>query len=237
MKTRLIIIIGIVVALAIPITSISLTYNQEIKLIMGMKTDDTLSVDKLELSDPICFVTDRSSSDNIGSGVTLDTCITLEKFEEMGCTKPMLEHLLRYSNLLDEELHGSWYLDHIGLPDGMSIEDFDKCVDAIIEKRPILNLKSPDALESIKDHPLVDEFYAKYPNTREEIRSDHISYFVGSDDGYLVRMNLYFDDNYVLENIDFHCYYQKVHQLEIPQEDLVSKIEKYDCKEYTKSKK
>jgi len=151
MKTRLLIIIGIIAVIAISITSISFAYNQEIKLIMGMQTDDTSSVDKLELPDPICFVIDRSTSGESGSGVTMDTCITLEKFEEIGCTKPMLEHLLRYSNLLDEELDGLWSLNEVGLPDGMPSEDFDECVDAIVEKRPILNSKSQDGVKTCPD--------------------------------------------------------------------------------------
>lgn len=103
------------------------------------------------ISDPICFVIDRTTSGETGSAVTLGTCIPLETFEEMGCTKPMLEHLLRYSNLLDEELDGMWYLNHVGLPDGIPLEDFDKCVDNIVEKRPMLNLENQDESNSCPD--------------------------------------------------------------------------------------
>ncbi|KFM18400.1 peptidyl-arginine deiminase protein [Marine Group I thaumarchaeote SCGC AAA799-P11] len=155
MKTSHFIIIGII-AVAISIPSISLAYNQEINLIMGMQTDDAPSVDKLELSDPICFVVDKSTSGEKGSAVTMDTCISLEAFEKMGCTKPMLEHLYKYSNLLDEESDGTWYLKFIGLPDGISQEKFDKCVDALLEKRPILNsgqsFPEPEQYESISEN-------------------------------------------------------------------------------------
>lgn len=133
------IIIGLIIAIVISGISVSLAYNQEIKLATGMITSDEKPQPQGILSDPICFVTDRASSGNTGSGVTMDTCITLEKFEEIGCTKPMLEHLYKYSNILDFESDGAYYLDWIGLPDGMSQEKFDECWDAISEKRPILD--------------------------------------------------------------------------------------------------
>ncbi|MBS3925552.1 MAG: hypothetical protein KGZ34_02505 [Nitrosarchaeum sp.] len=91
-------------------------------------------------------------------------------------------------------------------------------------------------LTRYKDTPEVVAFYEKYLDAVEDVRYDHISYVAGSDDGFKVRMNVYFDKKYELDHIDFHCYYQKVHQLELPQEDLVSKIEKYGCKEYAESK-
>jgi len=150
MKTRLLIIIGITITVAISITYVSLAYNQEIKLTTGMMTGDE-KPQLLKLSDPICFVVDMSSTDNIGSGVTMDTCISLKQFEEMGCTKPMLEHLNKYSNLLDHESDGTWYLEFIGLPDGMSVEGFNKCVDVIKEVRPILNSKSQDESKTCPD--------------------------------------------------------------------------------------
>ncbi|AJM91916.1 hypothetical protein [Nitrosopumilus piranensis] len=87
-------------------------------------------------------------------------------------------------------------------------------------------------IELFKNTPEVKAFHMQYENARTSLRDDHISYFSGSEDGYLVRMNLFFDENNVMKNMDFHCYYQKVHQFELPQEDLVSKIEKYDCKEF-----
>ena len=93
----------------------------------------------VHIPDPICFVVDRSTSGETGSAVTMDTCFTLNQFEEMGCTKPMLEHILRYSNLLDYEVNGLVYLDWAGLPNVISQEKFDECFDAISEKRPILD--------------------------------------------------------------------------------------------------
>lgn len=64
------------------------------------------------------------------------------------------------------------------------------------------------------------------------MRDDYGLYFSGSEDDYLVRMNLYFDENYALGNMDFHCYYQKIHQFELAQEDIAITLSKYDCKTY-----
>jgi hypothetical protein len=85
-------------------------------------------------------------------------------------------------------------------------------------------------LEDIKNHPAVKAFYAKYEDANESVRKDHISYFAGSEDDLHVRMNLFFDENYELDHIDFHCYFQREHQFEFPQEDITSKLEKYECK-------
>lgn len=85
------------------------------------------------------------------------------------------------------------------------------------------------ALESIKNHPTVEAFYAKYPDTVEEIRSDHISYVVGSDDGFKVRMNMYFDEKYVLDYIDFHCYFQRIHQNDVPETFILRYLKDFEC--------
>ncbi|MEX0862665.1 hypothetical protein [Nitrosopumilus sp.] len=135
MKTKPVIIIGIIVIIAISTTYVSLAYNQEIKLATGMITSDENPQPQKILPDPICFVVDRETSGETESGVTLDTCISLKQFEEMGCTKPMLEHLSRHSNILDFESDGGYYLDFIGLPDGMSKEKFEECWNVILEKR------------------------------------------------------------------------------------------------------
>lgn len=38
-------------------------------------------------------------------------------------------------------------------------------------------------------------FYAKYNDAQTSVREDHISYFAGSDDDALMRMNIFFDEN------------------------------------------
>lgn len=80
-----------------------------------------------------------------------------------------------------------------------------------------------------QDVPEVIAFYAKYNNAQVSIRDDHISYFAGNEDGFLMRMNVFFDKNHTLDHMDLHCYFQKVHQYEVSQEDIISKLEKYDC--------
>lgn len=95
---------------------------------------------------------------------------------------------------------------------------------------------TPKVIELFKNTPEVQAFHMQYEDAQTSVRDDHVSYFSGSEDGYLARMNLYFDENYVLEHFEFHCYYQKVHQFELPQEDLTSKIKKFGCKEYAESK-
>ena len=81
-----------------------------------------------------------------------------------------------------------------------------------------------------QDMPEVVAFYQKYNDAQASVRDDHISYFAGSDDDSLMRMNIFFDKNHALDHIDLHCYFQKVHQFEISQEDIVNKLEKYNCK-------
>ncbi|MCV0367575.1 MAG: hypothetical protein K5798_09995 [Nitrosopumilus sp.] len=93
-----------------------------------------------------------------------------------------------------------------------------------------------ELVERYKNIPEVNAFFDAYENPVISVRDDHVSYFAGSPDDFHVRMNLYFDESFSVYEIDFHCYYQKVHQFELPQEDLTSKIAKYNCMEDTESK-
>jgi hypothetical protein len=83
--------------------------------------------------------------------------------------------------------------------------------------------------DEIRNHPTVKAFYAKYPNTIEEIRSDHISYVAGSDDGFKVRMKLYFDEKHELDHIDFHCYFQREHQNDVPESFILRYLKDFEC--------
>ena len=56
-------------------------------------------------------------------------------YESDVCDKQILAHLTRYSNLFDEEFDGNYLTKHIGLPDGVTQEKFEECVDYILEKR------------------------------------------------------------------------------------------------------
>ena len=78
---------------------------------------------------------------NTGEDYCREWCDQNELYE-LGCTELILEHLIKYSNLLDEEFDGIYYLDHIGLPDGVSVEKFEECVDIIFEKRISVELEN-----------------------------------------------------------------------------------------------
>jgi len=92
------------------------------------------------------------------------------------------------------------------------------------------NLENKKQQELFKNIPEVKAFYAKYANAQTSILEDHVSYFAENPDDSLIRMNLFFDKYYVIENMELHCYYQKTHQYEVASEDIVSNLEKYDCK-------
>ena len=97
------------------------------------------------------------------------------------------------------------------------------------------NMNESNKLENLyNSESSVKAFYDTYEEVQVSIREDHFSYFSGSDDDYFVRMNLFFDKNHDITNIDFHCYFQRVHQYELPQEYIEQKIVKYHCKEYRK---
>ena len=89
--------------------------------------------------------------------------------------------------------------------------------------------------EGFEDLPEVVAFYETYDVVQVSERGDHISYSSGSDDGYFVRMNLFFDETHDMTDVDFHCYFQRVHQYELPPEHIEQKIVKYDCKEHGKT--
>ena len=85
-------------------------------------------------------------------------------------------------------------------------------------------------LERYSDLPEVVAFYEKY-DANAEVRQDHISYFVGNGDDFSVRMNLELDKNHDIENIEFHCYAQRVHQMEVAQENILNFLKGYTCDE------
>ena len=94
---------------------------------------------------------------------------------------------------------------------------------------PIPESEDEKILNQFKNLPEVKAFYAKYEDANESVREDHVSYFTGSEDDILIRMNLYFDKTYELDHIDFHCYYQRTHLVEVSQEDIVYFLENRDC--------
>ncbi|AFS82604.1 hypothetical protein [Candidatus Nitrosopumilus sediminis] len=69
-----------------------------------------------------------------GEDYCFDWCDQKELFD-LGCNQSILAHLTKYSNLLDEEFDGEYSIEDIGLPDGVTQEKFEWCVDFIYEKR------------------------------------------------------------------------------------------------------
>ncbi|MCV0371935.1 MAG: hypothetical protein K5793_00040 [Nitrosarchaeum sp.] len=88
--------------------------------------------------------------------------------------------------------------------------------------------------QMFQNSPEAREFYAVYDGAEKSVREDHVSYFAGSEDGYMARMNMFFDENHALDHIDFHCYFQNTHRFELAQEDIPFQLARHDCKETTK---
>jgi hypothetical protein len=141
MKAMLVIIAGISVIVFLIGTIVypyinETTFDDDYPHDIKTALDDTSSI-----PDPVCFVIDSATSGQTGSAVTMGSCYPLSVFEDMECTKPMLEHIYRYSNLLDDEFDGTYYLEWIGLPEGISPEKFDECFDNVSQFRLSLHLK------------------------------------------------------------------------------------------------
>lgn len=85
-------------------------------------------------------------------------------------------------------------------------------------------------LNRYRDLPEVAALYEKYDDAQASVREDHISYFAGNEDDFLVRMNVYFDENFDLDYMDFHCYVDRVHQDDVAQTFILKYLEKFDCK-------
>jgi len=134
MKTKTLIIIGIIAILAVSVTSISFVYNQEIKLATGMMTSDE-KPEPAHIPDPICFVIGKATSGEKGGAESSEACFPLSDFENLGCDSLMLEYIYKYTNLLDEEFDGNYLRNLVGLPDGVSEAEYEKCANSIYEKR------------------------------------------------------------------------------------------------------
>jgi hypothetical protein len=97
------------------------------------------------------------------------------------------------------------------------------------EKKQTLRIK---LIEQFQDKPEVVAFYSKYEDANVSVRDDHVSYFAGNEDDFLVRMNFYFDQNYELDYIDFNCYVDREPQTEVAEHFILKYLEEYDCKKY-----
>jgi len=102
------------------------------------------------------------------------------------------------------------------------------CTDNCVE---VCSIES-STLEDIKNNPVVEAFYARYDNSWESVRSDHVSYSAGNEDDFLVRMNLYFDESYDLTHMEFYCFVEGKLQHEVAQEDILNYLQNFHCQTY-----
>jgi hypothetical protein len=112
------IIIVIIISLAVSTVIISLAYNQEIKLSLGIIQTPNYDYNSEVRVDEYCT----------------DWC-NQEELYRLGCDKQALDHLYKYSNLFDKEFDGNYVIATIGLPEGMTQKKLQECVDIILEKR------------------------------------------------------------------------------------------------------
>jgi len=136
---RMFVIIPIT-ALVIVSMTFFLLYHQEIKLGLGMMTSDE-KPEPAHIPDPICFVIGRATSGEQGGAMTQDTCFPLSDFESLGCDGLVLEYIYKNTNLLDEEFDGIHLRNLVGLPEGITEEEYEKCADSIYEKRKTMSEK------------------------------------------------------------------------------------------------
>ena len=125
MKTRVLIIIGIV------IVAVSLSYY----VIYDSSTTVFVSCDprygqidgKCVLLKPEQYCTDWCD---------------LQELSSLGCNQLVLDYIYRYTNLFDEKFDGVYYRNFVGLPDGVSNEKLQECTDFIREKRTSTELEN-----------------------------------------------------------------------------------------------
>jgi len=89
-----------------------------------------------------------------------------------------------------------------------------------------------EMIELFSDIPEVVAFYEKYEDANVSVRDDHVSYFAGNEDDFRIRMNLEFNENYEIENIELHCYVDREHQSEVAQSFILKYLKDYTCAEY-----
>ncbi len=109
-----------------------------------------------------------------------------------------------------------------------TLPDYTKAREDHAEKQA----RNMELIERYKDESVVVAFYAKYNGTQVSVRNDHVSYFAGNEDDFRIRMNLEFDENYEIENIELHCYVKRVHQSEVPQNFILRYLKDWTCNEY-----
>lgn len=159
MKTRILIVIGIVIASALSLSYYAI-YDSSTTVFLSCDPKHEQIGDRCVLLQPEQYCK--------------DWCDT-EELSDLGCDRLALDFVYRATNLFDEEIGDVYYRDWIGLPDGLSEEEFEKCVNIIKEKRLENNLENtadivfvPSPKEFLKmDCEDLNDMYPDFPS--EEI--------------------------------------------------------------------
>lgn len=88
-------------------------------------------------------------------------------------------------------------------------------------------------IDHYKDTPEVKAFYAGYDDADVSVKDDYMSYFAGNKTDFRIRMNLYFDENLEIINMDLLCYVGDNPPYDMPQEDILYYLEHYHCLTYS----
>ena len=78
------------------------------------------------------IISETSPKPEIPNNIDLEL---IDKLVEFGCSELAIYHLMDVSRILDEDYDGLYIINWISLPDGLSQEDFDKCVQIAISIR------------------------------------------------------------------------------------------------------
>lgn len=123
--------------------------------------------------DSLCFDTSDEQP--------VEVCYTLDELETFGCSKPLLEYLAQYSNLLDPEFPEMFIIEWPSLPNNVSEEDYDACVEFLNSARLPLNQENKDSVyslpfgmttEDIENMIHVGPIYRNDPNNSGELILD-----------------------------------------------------------------
>ena len=135
MKAKLL-IVGIIAVIATSAAYVSFAYNQETKTAAGITGNDERP-EPDTVSDPLCFEIDVSVKSSIYNE-PIEVCYPLSDFGALGCTKPMMGHIHKHTNLFEREFDEFFMQELPGLPDGISKPGYEKCLDSVLEKRRLM---------------------------------------------------------------------------------------------------
>jgi len=113
MKTRLLIIIGIIAI----VSAGSFVILFQTQLTNSDETHLSLLLD----GNSLCF--DSFDEEPV------EICYSLDELGTYRCSIPILEHLAQYSNWLDADFTGMFYIEWPSLPNNISEKDYDACIE------------------------------------------------------------------------------------------------------------